>query len=254
MLNYTLVIPILNKPEYLIQLIHSIPKEEIPERVLIINNGEEAIYDILKLQIADILTYWNDWKDVDVYYESFGYNLGVAKSWNVATDISKAPWLISNFDMVFSKGAIKKFIDALEENDIVTLDWGYCLFACKPSLFEKVGKFDENFWTSYWEDTDFDRRVSLCPDVKKLVLNAVELRVQHGGCKTAEGYENKPLGDFLHVCRAMNESYYVTKWGGTLNHETFKSPFNKEAPLSFWEIDKELMSKKFDLWNTVVPK
>jgi len=251
MLNYTLVIPILNKPEYLIQLIHSIPKEEIPERVLIINNGEEAIYDILKLQIADILTYWNDWKDVDVYYESFGYNLGVAKSWNVATDISKAPWLISNFDMLFSKGAIKKFINALEENDIVTLDWGYCLFACKPSLFEKVGKFDENFFPAYVEDTDFDRRVSLCADVKKFVFSARELGVQHGGCKTAEGHENKPLGDFLHMCRGFNKSYYSEKWGGILGEEKFNSPFNKEVPLSFWEEDKELTQVKLKLWESL---
>lgn len=254
MLNYTLVIPILNKPEYLIQLIHSIPKEEIPERVLIINNGDEIVQATVKVQLGDIIEYWNDWKDVEVHYVNPVGNRGVAGSWNLATELSKAPWLISNFDMVFSKGAIKKFIDALEENDIVTLDWGYCLFACKPSLFEKIGYFDENFWTSYWEDTDFDRRVSLCPDAKKLVLNGRALGLQHGGCKTAEGHENKPLGDFLHICRAMNESYYITKWGGTLNCETFKSPFDKEAPLSFWELDAELMNRKLDLWNTVVSK
>lgn len=247
MLDYTLIIPILNKPNILGNLLRSIDKEELPKKLIIIDNGDAKVNEDIYELIAWIKNY-GIYADVDIEHWINCKNFGVAGSWNYGVENSETPWVISNFDMVFKKGTIKELISHLEQGaDIVTMPQGYCLFACRQSLFDKIGYFDRNFYPAYMEDTDFDRRVVLHGGVKKAVTSP-DIAV-HQGCQTVQGHHGKILGDYLWECHSLNQIYYIKKWGGKLGEETYKTPFNKDVPLSYWKRDENLMRYKKELWE-----
>lgn len=253
-MNYTLIVPILNKPELLDRLFRSIREDETPSRLLVIDNG--FVYNsYYRLNfIPDDCR--DKFKDTTIGIQLFKNNAGVSASWNYGIKVNDSctgePWVVSNFDLIFSEGSIKKLLEPLQNGyDLVTLERGYCLWGANKSLFDKVGYFDENFFPAYIEDLDFDRRVQLHPDVKKVTLALPE--IIHESSSTVRGHYNKPLGDVLHELRELNELYYIKKWGGKHGQEEYDLPFGSK-PLSYWELDKEFLKRKKEIWNEKLVK
>jgi hypothetical protein len=153
-------------------------------------------------------------------------NLGVAGSWNYL--INKAIindfkyFLILNDDVILQK-------KENEIRDILKKATNEHFYLCRPyynwssfiltkNVYEKVGAFDEGFKKAYFEDNDYMYRMKLAGVPIKYVdeLNPdVYLNSQ-----TIE--KNPLLGGYID-----NREYFLQKWGGLPNEETFKTPFNK---------------------------
>lgn len=153
-------------------------------------------------------------------------NLGVAGSWNYL--INKAIindfkyFLILNDDVILQK-------KEHEIRDILKKATNEHFYLCRPyynwssfiltrNVYEKVGAFDEGFKKAYFEDNDYMYRMKLAGVPIKYVdeLNPdVYLNSQ-----TIE--KNPLLGGYID-----NKEYFIQKWGGLPENETFKTPFNK---------------------------
>ena len=153
-------------------------------------------------------------------------NLGVAGSWNYL--INKAIlndfkyFLILNDDVILQK-------KEHEIRDILKKGTSEHFYLCRPyynwssflltkKVYEKVGAFDEGFKKAYFEDNDYMYRMKLAGVPIKYIdeLNPdVYLNSQ-----TIE--KNPLLGGYID-----NKEYFIQKWGGLPESETFKTPFNK---------------------------
>lgn len=153
-------------------------------------------------------------------------NLGVAASWNFL--IGKAiindfkHFLILNDDVILQKdeGQIRQILakGSPEHFYLCRPFYNWSSFILNRSIYEKVGPFDEGFKKAYFEDNDYMYRMKLAGVPIKYVdeLNPdVYLNSQ-----TIE--KNPLLGGYIE-----NREYFLQKWGGLPESETFKTPFNK---------------------------
>lgn len=99
----------------------------------------------------------------------------------------------------------------------------------KKSVFDKIGYIDVNFFPAYFSDNDYAVRAVLA-GVKACGLPHSAYfhfwsRTIHQG---SGGSTDKHFSE--------NQNYYVEKWGGLINKEKFKVPFNGQSPDSFLPI------------------
>lgn len=153
------------------------------------------------------------------------HNLGVAGSWNFlikkAIEKGYGHFLVLNDDVILKKheDIINGIINAPKTN----------FFVCDPSnhwssfilskhIYDKVGEFDENFKKCFYEDNDYAYRMKLASMDIHIIreLNPEEF-LNNGS--TLEHPELR--GD------VENRDYYVKKWGGMPNFETYTTPFNQ---------------------------
>jgi GT2 family glycosyltransferase len=152
-----------------------------------------------------------------------GTNLGVAASWNAIIErqagLGYTHILILNDDVVLHRKAQE--IEAwLEHNPADFYHCGsYCSFIIPFKTYQTMGKFDENYYPAYYEDTDYNYRLKLAEAnvvTTEIILPEV-LRTSKSGEK------DKSLYDKVFECR----KHYEQKWGGAPTHETFTTPFNQ---------------------------
>jgi len=89
--------------------------------------------------------------------------------------------------------------------------------------------FDESFIPAYHEDLDCHRRYMLGGDGNKIFsVNLPFLHFASGTLKAYAPAEREKFNQRFAACKA----YYVRKWGGPPNEETFRSPFglHEDAP------------------------
>jgi len=97
--------------------------------------------------------------------------------------------------------------------------WNYwSAFLMNRWIYEKVGGFDTNFKKCFFEDNDYAYRLKLAG-----------VNIRYEDQLNAEIYRNSQtiqkdplLGGYIE-----NKEYYIKKWGGIPEQETFKSPFNE---------------------------
>ena len=142
-------------------------------------------------------------------------------------------WVVTGFDWWVAKGQYQKLLTT-DFKEGVFLGVGIddmCGFVFTPSLIKKVGLLDENFFPGYFEDNDYKRRIKLAgADVVHCPLYATHDR--SSTLKSSSRFKQRNSETF-----SENYVYYVDKWGGKPNHETYESPFNKRLPLNYWSFD-----------------
>lgn len=172
---------------------------------------------------------------------SMAWNKGIEKGLEMGADYVIVP----NLDLIFNEKCIDnlvKFAEAHKEAVLWTAsDWGdkdtihkaewddsfdehphFSCFMVNKNLFEKVGKFDEQFEPAYNEDNDMHRRI-LLSDNK--ALKTATAKFYHYGSRTIKS--DAQLESQNHYTHAMNNRRYVAKWGGLPGSEIFKTPYNK---------------------------
>ena len=210
MQDLCILIPTINRKDLLMKALESY-SEVMPEVTkLILDNGNQDIPCI----------------DDNTWIWQSTQNLGVAASWNYL--IGKAIvndfkyFLILNDDVILQK-------DEAQIKQILSKGTSEHFYLCRPfynwssfiltkKVYEKVGPFDENFKKAYFEDNDYMYRMRLAGVPIKYVdeLNPdIYLNSQ-----TIE--KNPLLGGYVE-----NREYFLQKWGGLPESETFKTPFNK---------------------------
>jgi GT2 family glycosyltransferase len=210
MQDLCILIPTINRKDLLIKALNSYA-ELMPEVTkLILDNGNQDISCV----------------DDNTWIWESKENLGVAGSWNYL--INKAIsndfkyFLILNDDVILEKD--ESIIRQILKNGtsdhfyICRPFYNWSSFLLTKKVYEKVGAFDESFKKAYFEDNDYMYRMKLGGVPIKYVdeLNPdVYLNSQ-----TIE--KNPQLCGYV-----TNKEYFLQKWGGLPESETFKTPFNK---------------------------
>jgi GT2 family glycosyltransferase len=142
-----LIIPILNRYDLLDQALASIdyPIEEI----LIINNGEEK--------------YESKREDLNVRVLNLPSNLGVSGSWNLGIKLYPYAqyWMFSSVDTKFLPETLPKFNDLSNSDRMVRSTASYNCFTLGENIVKRVGLFDEYIYPAYFEDNDYEERMTL---------------------------------------------------------------------------------------------
>lgn len=210
MLSFCILIPTINRKDLLVEALDFYTTHMPSTQILIWDNGNQ-----------DIPTYPN----TEVFVQD--HNFGVAASWNAlmvkAQEKGFSNYLILNDDIILRcpENRIEQLLNTNKAENAfyrcqATYNWS--VFLLRQSIVDVVGNFDENFKRCYFEDNDYQYRMKLAgiPVIYEPSLNP-------------EVYRNSQtiLKDPLLSNFIDNRNYFISKWGGDPEKETFKTPFNK---------------------------
>ena len=191
-------------PDITAKCLDSFPRH-LAERVILIDNSETGScppYD------GRIIKFYG--------------NLGVAHGWN--TVMKATPWAqwwgFFNSDLEFVENDIVRLITAMSDHDLVMMG-GYHAFGLHRRCIKRAGWFDENYHPAYCEDNDFTYRV-IRAGLKHTQIPTVK---HHVGSATL--MLDPELRERNNLTYPMNVQYHLAKWGGSMGHETYETPFNK---------------------------
>lgn len=224
--NLTLGFPSLNRLDLAVGMVTSACRgTRPPNLVVMIDNGGQTTRG----------GFVNPDHTVPVELDYPGTNLGVARSWNrlIARHLKRPEdrLLICGDDVTFHADTIASLEQTMEQTgaDFVfpdpsrsTMHQMFSCFMVRKELFDKVGRFDENFYPAYFEDNDFHRRMKLAGAVEAIAPCGYD-HVNSGTLKRFTPAQTEQH----HANFRRARSYYVSKWGGLPTHETFSTPFGK---------------------------
>lgn len=253
----SVVIPVYNHLDYTKKCIDSLKSHNRGvEEIIVIDNGS-------KDGTADYLR-GLDWVRVIINPE----NLGCAAAWNQGLDAARSRWvLFLNNDVVVSANWIEGMLEFAGQKgvDIVSpaIREGLCdygvddyakdfvarmkcqsrmgvadgiCFLVKKCVFEKIGRFDENFRIGQFEDVDFFRRAALAGfrlgiTGRSFIHHFGSVTQNHiRGIERNNGYE------------ASNRAYYRRKWKLSRSKRFFERHFSK-ARLLFWTFKEKALGR-----------
>lgn len=194
--------------------------------LLIVDNTENRAWDALAAEEG-----WS--------YRTFGHNLGVPASWNIAR-----AWFLADDPheyeclLLFSASvnwidglplAMKQMNDGANWKGCQTVDLGFHAIAWSRGVFDRIGNFDENHWVGYDGDCDWAYRCILAgvlvddpAPMPKIDMNAT--------CVNGRAITQTAMISNTAATRC----YYINKWGGEPSHETYVTPFDSGLPTSWW--------------------
>jgi len=178
-------------------------------KIFVVDNGQQGIAS--KVKHPNLLVTENE------------SNLGVATSWNMLCDeIFKEHdyAIILNDDIYWGRKEYE--IDNILSNYnnplfCSTQDW--CAFMITKKAYNKVGKFDEDFYPAYYEDNDYTYRMKL------LGMSVFKIPFMNPFMyESSKTLEKEPS---LRQLVIDNKNRYIKKWGGEPTKEKFKKPYNR---------------------------
>ena len=242
-MDYKVLLPVTTNPELVRQKLIDIP--DLTKLIMVNNFDIPEVYDFC-VEAKE--------KGAEVYYQP--ENAGLATSWNLGMrrmiEDSCDFVIFLSVSAIFNK-PMQLFIDFIAEHEerdprcryicseLATL---HC-FAHTPMSVEMGGYFDENFWPIYFEDTDYGKR-SKHNNVNQYITWCNLQDVVH-----SKGFSiamKNPRLFKMYEAEIQNiHNYYVGKWGGTHNNETFENPFNNpDTSINEWHL---LPNKSKVKWN-----
>lgn len=158
----------------------------------------------------------------NVYIHEESKNLGVAGSWNKLCDTIFQDYdfaLILNDDIYLGcdTETVNRAIERTKVG-IVQSDFVWSVILISRNLFKKIGRFDEEFYPAYFEDSDYIYRIKLAGLLHEIDYELSPL-VQRTGSSTNK---DRTLFDGYFQ---KNRERYIAKWGNSPLLETFTTPF-----------------------------
>jgi hypothetical protein len=166
------------------------------------------------------------------------HNVGVTKSWNAGVDYLydlDRDWLVL-LSAAIRFGALggQDFIDELQDPfEVIEARpvFGWHLIAFHRRIFDRIGRFDENFW-NYYGDIDWTVRIQAAfkpadPPWNKVTVDVADMGMGHG-LKLAgvQDSADPPI------------AYFRRKWGRHPDRPaepSYAYPFdNPSNELSYW--------------------
>lgn len=207
--KFAIGIPTYNRADLLLPALMFYAQDYPNTEILVIDNGKQDIKVSKSMRNLTII-------ESDT-------NIGVAASWNKLCDMiyQKHDYaMILNDDIYLGRKEweIDNFLTNYKKDlYISTQDW--CSFILPKKTFEKIGRFDEQFYPAYFEDNDYTYRLIL--NLKSIFqvpfLNPFLY-------KSSQSILKEPS---LRDGYLLNEKRYAEKWGGQPKFEKFKKPYNK---------------------------
>lgn len=205
------VLPMM-KPGWARECIESL-SSEVHERLCVVDNSMGRLGGDLASHVR--------------WYVRTGTNLGCSASWNIGRRLAlreQAHLMIVSEASVFDDGGGLWRAQALElplstPPRIVHGEHAWHIALVTLRALTEAGEFDEGFWPIYYEDTDYERRVSLLPGgVIVEGHNLEHTRSDKGSAATwREGW--------VEVDYNRQAAYYAAKWGAGPGRETFTTPW-----------------------------
>jgi len=126
---------------------------------------------------------------------------------------------ILNDDIVWKKTAdqIEEFIQN-NPADFYQGTGTWCCFILPVNTFDEVGKFDEGFARSYFEDNDYNTRM-----LRNGMKIAVDVLLNPEVYRNSQSIAKDPT---LNTHFDLNRKRYIDKWGGLPTQETYQLPWN----------------------------
>jgi len=128
-------------------------------------------------------------------------------------------------DAVVPPGAIEKLLEFAEQIDCSGRKWGviftlYDVMAVyNPMAAVECGGYDTTF-SAYFSDNDYYRRLRLAG------YECVESHIEVGHVGSSTVRSDESLRNLHQMTFPWYRQYYVMKWGGEPDKETFATPFN----------------------------
>lgn len=120
------------------------------------------------------------------------FGLGLVGAWNlVVKSTPYAPyWLLINDDAWFAPGSMKRIADNVDTEALNFIgcvpDWSGIVLG--EGLVEKVGLYDERFYPLYFDDNDYERRITNAG----ISINRIPAVVHHENSSTlASGFHTQ---------------------------------------------------------------
>lgn len=212
MSSIVLGVPVLNRYDLLARLLASAERSSVvPDLVIVVDNGGrfDGNTTLPLLVIAP------------------GRNIGVAASWNTIIERARAldakRIMISNDDIELDPSTIARVL--AEDADVVRAP-GFAFFAMRPSVVDRVGWFDEQFFPAYFDDNDFDRRLRLAG---VNIEDPQGVPIHHEGSATLHSLPMEKQHKFSRRFEELR-AYYEQKWGGWPGKEKFDRAFDGAPP------------------------
>ena len=151
---------------------------------------------------------------VRVEVERVEGNLGVSGSWNLILERFGGDCLISNSDIEFAPGVLRRAMDAIgRDRDIVMHHlWAAACFYVTSAFPAMLGWFDENIYPAYHEDQEMSPR-SFAAGVRRTVVPGITKGgIMHGGSLTRKN-ASAAVQTYLNKAKAMSMDYLTRRWG-----------------------------------------
>lgn len=185
-----MIIPTLNRYDLLDNMLDSINYPV--DNILIIDNG-------------------NNYKtDKNVKVLNLPANLGMSASWNLGIKLYPHAkyWLFASSDTTWGNNSLKEIDEVSGPDKVVLTNDAYGCFSVGENVIETVGLFDEYFYPIYFEDNDFNERVSRFCQPNTIVLTSIQTAPELGS-QTINSDPN--LKNRNHETFLKNEEYYNYK-------------------------------------------
>ena len=210
MKKFAIGIPTLNRADLLIPSLIKYVQDFNGIEIHIIDNGDQ---DLEKYEKYD-----------NIFVHTQEKNIGVATSWNMLCDIiyAKHDWaLLLNDDVYLGYGAeiINQVIDDNNTFGLIQSHLNFSVILLQKGFFEFVGRFDENFYPAYYEDSDYLYRMKLLG-----VFQGVDAKLNPKDARVSQTYEKSP--EFVNDAMKYSRLRYIEKWGNIPLLETYKTPYN----------------------------
>jgi GT2 family glycosyltransferase len=148
------------------------------EHLVIVDNSGKACWNPVK----------PDWV-ANLWVLRVPFGLGLVGAWNlIVKSTPYAPyWLLINDDAWFAPGSMKTIADNLNTEALNFIgcnpDWSGIVLG--EGLVEKVGLYDERFYPLYFDDNDYERRITNAG----IPINRIPAVVHHENSSTlASGF------------------------------------------------------------------
>ena len=213
-------VPTLNRYDLLEKLIESTLHSTLKvNKVYIIDNGQGLDNFFLNTKYPDYL---------DIQY--FGYNLGVAASWNWFGKYVPEYRIICNDDLIFYPDTLEKIINSCIKDHIcypggITNMNSFSCFLWNDEIIEKVGWFDETISPNYgyFEDNDYSHRMG---KVGVGLFAIHDASLEHNTSSTIKAFSAPEMSQHHKKFNNAKENYRK-KWGGLPGNEKYETPYNR---------------------------
>ena len=146
------------------------------------------------------------------------FGLGLVGAWNLIVKANPyAPyWLLINDDAWFEPGALKQIADSVDPSTLNFIgtnpEWSG--IALGEKVVETVGLYDERFYPLYFDDNDYERRITDAG----FVINRIGAVVHHENSSTLHsGFQSKNAVSFrnnqlLYEMKVAVDDYSEGNW------------------------------------------
>lgn len=244
------IMPVMVGPEMTIAALSDLLVQTMPCRILVVNQGVEDPFRDQLERIAeehDQVMLWNHQPPLP----------SLSATWNRALD---AAWEAGTVEALVVNNDVRLHRQTLEILSTVRTDTGASLVSAvgvtaeqfDPSVelvtaevcgssrggpdfscfliarsCHQAYRFDEQFIPAHCEDLDYHRRLLL--DGHGSRIFSVGLPYLHLGAQTIKLSSPAQRARIEHLTETVARAHYVKKWGGPVNHERYRVPFDADT-------------------------